>query len=74
MEVLGAIAVGVGFIIVCILDGKGKGSGNNAPRRGDLKIGRDMTGTYYVYDHMTGEILHEGTKADCARYIRELVG
>lgn len=73
MEVIGVIGAVVIIVIVCILDG-GSGKGGSAYKKGDLKIGRDMSGTHYVYVVATGEVLFEGTKAECARYIRASVG
>lgn len=64
-----------GFIGLLILLWTCSGSGSKKTQKGDLKIGRDSNGEFYVYDKETGQVIYRGeSKKDCAEYIKEVLG
>lgn len=71
MEAIAGLAALAFLLWVCSSSGK-KGS---EYKRGDLKIARDSTGEWYVYEVSTGrEIYRDPSKRACADYLKELTG
>ena len=61
----------IGIILLLIIFAGGDAT---TKEKGDYRIARGVSGDYYVYDIKTGEVYFTGTKAECVRYLKEIIG
>lgn len=71
MDIVGWIA---GAILLFLIFCYGEGNSNNKRKRGELRIARDQSGMWYVYEAESGRVVYEGTKQECVRYVKDAVG
>lgn len=68
-QVLGGIAAVILLLFVC------SGSKKDTPKyeQGEIRMSRDLDGTFYVYEVQTGQPIAQGmTKEEAAEYILNL--
>lgn len=70
MDIVGWIAGAILLFLIFFY-----GENNNSKRkRGELRIARDQSGMWYVYEAESGRVVFEGTKQECVRYVKDAVG